>query len=295
MPLASASGRRDSPSGGVSGSLAAASVRMHTQDGNNKNVLEALKETAAGKLGSARDVASARQWSGRPEEVVHGILAFSRINPPTELLARVPKALVYAWCALARFDNPLRPCFYCSTGEADLQQPHMACPLLPRWHGDRFGMAVLPPDLAMHEWSDWLFLELGRGGESAIRAAVVFDAALHSFDSLLQGSRSRPTAARGSPQRGTQASWPAPATGCPHPARSYGKATHFWRHSEGDCRPSGEYPSRGWENAPASFHPLSCPRVAADRTSALLFLWRNKLGGTSMCIYDDGQVAWRAA
>lgn len=46
---------------------------------------------------------------------------------------------------------------------------------------DRFGIMVIPPGVAMHKR---LLKVIGRGGEKATRVAVMFDAALHAFDSL---------------------------------------------------------------------------------------------------------------
>lgn len=133
----------------------------------------------------------ARRWTHAPDSLVDAFLRFSRENPPPELITSALRAYLYAWCIYARFALEARPCHFFQAPDSDRQQHYLACPVLRRWIGDRFGVTAQPADGSMHAW---LLDGLGGCDEEAMRAAVILDAALFTFDSRRNAVRSDVTA-----------------------------------------------------------------------------------------------------
>lgn len=159
-------------------------MRDTAAEGSNKKFLELLQRRDGGREEVILSVlaARARRWTITPDALVASFLKLTRTPPPPpELIASSLRTLVHAWCTSSRFTQGVKHCHFCQAPDCDRQHHCLACHVVRRWIGDRFGIAAQPGDCDMHAW---LLGELGGHGQVAMRAAVILDAALFAFDAV---------------------------------------------------------------------------------------------------------------
>lgn len=159
----------------------------------------------------------------------------------------------------------MKPCYFCGRAGSDRQQHYLACPLLRRWLGHRFGLIILlPADPDVHEW---MFSDIGEGCEGVLSSAAMLDAAGHAFGSLRHGATVSAASLLDARRRHPQLRRFTP---------SQVTLRRLWLLG----RFKGESPPPVVAETPVSFTPLATsaelPGLSAGRTSASPFPEENK-------------------
>lgn len=125
----------------------------------------------------------ARRWSDRPAALTEALWQVSRQDPLPELLARVLRTLLYAWCTSARFAQPL--CSRAGSASASAAIPNNTMRRARRYG---LGWGAGSAFAAIRGNRLFVLRETGKSGMQSISSAVILDVALLVVESKRSGS-----------------------------------------------------------------------------------------------------------